>query len=420
MIPRILVLSLLGATATSAATYVCDPANGAIGNPGTEDQPWPAIEAVIAKGLLPTGAKTPDSIVQPGDTVLLRTGYHGRITIPGGNNAKVITIAAAPGATPDLSHVVIRDGARWSLRGLRISPSLAPSPLPKPPRHLVQLGEKGGPECAELVIEDCFIFNTLDSSAWTAADWVAKPVSGIWLGRHGRGHIARNNHILNTRMGMDICAPECLVEGNIIDRFSGDAIRVTRDGIVVRHNIITNNFVSDKDGDKNHDDGIQCFLFNKGRGLVRNVTIVGNIILERSEPGLPLTNSLQGIGFFDGPLENFVVQDNVVRVNAYHGVAVYDGQGCSITGNVCLALDPDSKSKPWVMLGQKRQLAKGNTVTGNHAHSFNFKADAAVTAADNEQIDPAIFQKRQSETLALINRKFGPTHPVSKQPRLTP
>ncbi len=151
-------------------------------------------------------------------------------------------------------------------------------------------------------------------------------------------------------MGIDTCAPDCLVEGNVVDRFSGDAIRATRDGIVVRHNVLTN---------------------------------------------------------------NFVVKDNVVRVNAYHGVAVYDGQGCSVTGNVCLAQDAASKSKPWVMLGQKRNLAKGNTVRDNRAHSFNFKADAAVTASNNTKIDPDTFRKRQTAALTLINQQFGKLHPVA-------
>ncbi len=43
-------------------------------------------------------------------------------------------------------------------------------------------------------------------------DWVEKPASGIWLGRHGRRHVARNNYILNTRFGIDLSAPEPKVE----------------------------------------------------------------------------------------------------------------------------------------------------------------------------------------------------------------
>jgi hypothetical protein len=37
---------------------------------------------------------------------------------------------------------------------------------------------------------------------------------------------------------------------------------------------------------------------------------------------------MQGIGFFDGPLVNFTVEDNVVCSETWHGVALYDAQGC--------------------------------------------------------------------------------------------
>ena len=36
--------------------------------------------------------------------------------------------------------------------------------------------------------------------------------------------------------------------------------------------------------------------------------------------------------------------------------------------------------RPWVMLGQKQGKARGNTVRGNYAHSFNF--DAQLFAAN--------------------------------------
>ena len=70
MVFRHLALSALSLTALSAATYHCDPAKGAIDNPGTESKPWPAIEEVIAKGLLPNGSQP---AIKAGDTILLHT-----------------------------------------------------------------------------------------------------------------------------------------------------------------------------------------------------------------------------------------------------------------------------------------------------------------------------------------------------------
>ena len=280
------------------------------------------------------------------------------------------------------------------------------------------LGEHGGDQSAELIVEDCFIYSVLDTSAWTAQDWVEKPASGIWLGRHGKGHIARNNYVLNTRFGINLCAPDCVAEGNVIANFSADGIRATRDGQVVQYNVIKNIFVGAKDGDANHDDGIQVFLFNAGRGTVRDLTLRGNLILARETEGLPFPATLQGIGCFDGPLVNFTVEQNVVGVAHHHGVSLYDAQGCTIQDNVCFGRDP--KLRPWVMLGQKSKQARGNTVRNNFAHSFGFKADAEVKAENNLPVSEATFHQRRTALAAEINRRFGESHPTAKRPRLEP
>src|SRR5690606_33111214 len=102
-----------------------------------------------------------------------------------------------------------------------------------------------------------------------------------------------------------------LCEGNLVSDFSADGIRITRDGITVQHNVIKNGCCSAADGDDNHDDAIQCFLFNKGTGTVRNAVVRGNVIVNRDGSDQKFPASIQGIGFFDGPLVNFVVEDNV-------------------------------------------------------------------------------------------------------------
>jgi hypothetical protein len=265
-------------------------------------------------------------------------------------------------------------------------------------------------------VEDCFVYTVLDARSWTAKDWVEKAASGIWLGRHGQGHVARNNYVLNTRCVINLCAPGCVAEGNVVANFSADGIRATRDGQVVQYNVIKNIFVGAEDGDANHDDGIQVFLFNVGRGTVRDLTLRGNIILARETEGLPFPNPLQGIGCFDGPLLNFVVEQNVVGVEHYHGVTLADAQGCTIQDNVCFGRH--ARLQPWVRLGQKIQQARGNTVRNNFAHSFNFEADAEVKAENNRPVTEALFEQRLAELAAVINGKFGELHPTAKRPRL--
>jgi len=417
-------LCLLFVAGAQAATFYCDPVTGTTKGDGSAAQPWRTIEEVVQSRLIQFcdrkgSPSNPDAPVKPGDTILLRSGWHGILSIAGGHNDQPVTIAAAPGQTPQVGWVEIGGGKNWIVRGLTVSPSLAPAPLTRVPHVLVRLGERGGEDGANLVVEDCFVYSVLDTKGWTARDWTEKPANGIWLGRHGRHHVARNNYVLNTRFGIQLCAPDCLAEGNVVANFSADGMRATRDGQVLQYNVIKNNFVGARDGDDNHDDGIQVFLFNVGTGAVRDVTLRGNIIVARVTDGLPFPNPLQGIGCFDGPLVNFLVESNVVAVNHYHGISLYDAQGCAILGNTCFSLWP-GRARPWIMLGRKQDQAGGNTVRNNLAQSFNFNADAQVKAENNEEVTQAAFDQNLGALLTLIDGKFGALHPTANRLRLKP
>lgn len=442
------MLFLMAAALARAATFYCDPATGSPQGDGSAERPWRTIEEVIAGGLIDLRDKDGQPAVRPrtraatgiqpgpvksGDTILLRSGRHGVIRIPRGYNDQFITIAAEKGQTPQVGWVEIGEGRKWLIKGLTVSPSPRPAAAssipstssmasipttpPRLPHSLVMLGERGGEDSSELVVEDCFIYSVLDTMAWSGRDWVEKPQNGIWLGRHGKGHVARNNYVLNTRFGIALCAPDCIAEGNVVANFSGDGMRATRDGQIVQYNVIKNIFVGARDGDRNHDDGIQVFLFNVGTGTVRNIVLRGNIILERENDSLPLRNSLQGIGCFDGPLVNFTVEKNVVCVNHYHGISLYDAQGCTIQDNTVFNRSA-SRMRPWVMLGSKKKQAAGNTVRNNFAFSFSFRADAGVKAENNREVTEADYKAKLVELSGFINNKFGAVHPTAKRPRL--
>lgn len=385
-----------------AATYYADPEKGSPDNDGSAAAPWRTLEEAVKGGKL---AK-----LKGGDTLLLASGKHGDVRIDG-NNDEFITIAAGKDQTPQLSRFEIGEGRKWLVKGLTVSPAFG-----KPYKGtILSIGERG--ESSELVVEDCFVYTAEDSSKWSIEDWM-KANSGVWLGRHGTKLTLRNTYVLNTRFGINLCSPDSLCEGCIVTNFSGDGMRVTRDGITVQYCVVKNAYVSQKDGDDNHDDAIQCFLFNKGTGTVRNVTIRGNILINREDDKQPFQNTLQAIGFFDGPLIDFLVEKNVVLTVHWHGVSLYDAQNCKILDNACYTRWKDEKPRPWVMLGSKQGEAKGNTVKGNMACSFNFKADPAVTAENNEPVTEEAFNQKMSEAEAVINEKFGRFHPVAKYARL--
>ncbi len=422
-VPAILGFALFGPVAC-AATFYCDPVLGSPQGDGSSLRPWRTLQEVVAAKKIQIlelngTSSNPTAPVKPGDTVLLRSGYHGILYITKGYNPETITIAADEGATPQLGWVEIREGQRWLLKGLTISPEFATDSKKSPPSELVKLAEHGGAESCEMVIEDCFICTTFDSSNWTADDWVNNAKSGIRLGRHGRGHVARNNFLLNVRFGINLCAVDCLCEGNVICNFSGDGIRALRDGLTVQYNIIKNNYCGTDDGDPNHDDGIQVFLFNVGTGTVRDMVIRGNLIVASESDDLPFSNPLMGISCFDGPLVDFLVEDNVVNADNYHGISLYDAQGCLIRNNTCYS-SWNTKPKPWIMLGQKLNLASGNTVTDNFAHSYNFRADTQVTSVNNQIVTETVFDQKYTDLASQIIQRFGNWHPTANQYRFNP
>ncbi|MBZ0136789.1 MAG: right-handed parallel beta-helix repeat-containing protein [Planctomycetes bacterium] len=394
----LLIAAMICAGVCCAADFYVDPVKGDPKGNGSKAAPWRILQEVIESGQLRE--------VKPGDTIYLRTGFHGRVIISG-NNDEVVTIAAEAGHKPRLSYFEIPSGKKWHIKGLTISASFGE------PYDGAMLKFADSGDSAEITVEDCFVHSALDTSSWSAQDWM-KCNSGITMGRHGSGHMLRNNYVLNTRFGINLCAENSVCEGNVVSHFSGDGIRVTRDGQVVQHNVIRNIYVGDKDGDDNHDDAIQCFLFNKGTGLVRDVTIRENLVIMREDESQRWPANMQAIGFFDGPLQNFHVEGNVINTSHWHGVSLYDAQDCKILNNVAYTQWTSEKLRPWVELGSKgKGEIKGNEVKGNYAYSFKLSNDKAVVAEDNKPPTEEIYNDRKQKLLELINEKYGAKHPAA-------
>jgi hypothetical protein len=384
-------------------SYYALPGKGKASNPGTRSRPWGTLQEAAEKGNL--------SRLKGGDRVLLGSGYHGHVKFGGDNRGTVVIEPVEKGEKPELGRLTVTGGSGWTVKGLAVSPSCGGKPYEG---YIVTLAEGGASK--DIVIEDCFVYTTEDASKWGPKQWM-NTNSGIFMGRHGKHLALRNNYVLNTRFGIALCAYDSLCEGNVVSDFSADGIRVTRDGITVQYNVIKNIYVRSEQGDKNHDDAIQCFLFNRGTGTVRNVTVRYNLILNQESETQPLSTTLQAIGFFDGPLVNFHVEGNVVAVKHWHGVSLYDAQSCVIKDNV--VFNPwGGRFTPWVMLGSKQNKAHDNTVTGNYAHAFKFEADGKVRQSDNKKVTKKIFLAAQKRLLGEIVGKFGLTHPVAGYGRL--
>jgi hypothetical protein len=210
--------------AAFAAEFYIDPQLGDASNDGSPEKPWKSLQDVVDRGwiesqqwsqlpygpssrLVPRNAGAP---VRAGDTIYLRTGYHGALDIQGHYNRGHITIAAQEGHTPKFRRIRIRSASCWTLRGLHISPEFAGE---HETGTLIDLDSHGfrGP-VSEIIVEDCTAFSVRDAATWTAKDWNNRACNAIDV--DGRRMTVRNCKFRNVNFGISVSATHSLISGN--------------------------------------------------------------------------------------------------------------------------------------------------------------------------------------------------------------
>ncbi|MDH4240959.1 MAG: hypothetical protein OEW48_15480, partial [Phycisphaerae bacterium] len=192
-----LIFSLVFPNLLWGASYYVDPVNGDMGNPGTVQLPWRTLEQVLSR----------KKVFDAGDTIFLRSGYHGAIVL-NGENDDYVTIEGLKGESPMVSRIQISKARFWRIKGISISPENAKTYT----RHtLVDVSDKA----SDISIDNCMLFSVRDSSDWSADDWVSKSCFGFLV--NGTRIRLTNNHLLNVGHGMAISGEHNIVENNIIE-----------------------------------------------------------------------------------------------------------------------------------------------------------------------------------------------------------
>ena len=371
---------LMAVTELQAADFYVDPINGSTNGDGSFNDPWRTLEEVLTSGMVETrnwqdfppqndtlletvNAGAP---IQSGDTLWLRSGYHGSFSIRGAYNAAPITVAAAPGHRPLVSHVDIKSAQHWHLKGLEISPSFASSSVDE--GNIVAVADHNffGP-AYDVVVEDSHIYTIDDATGWGASEWINQTKSGVRVSADRVSIIG--NKIRNVRFGMTVTGNQALLSRNIIDGFSADGIRGLGNGNVFEYNRVQNCYVSSGQGDGNHDDGFQSWSVGAngvGTGEVRDVVLRGNTFINFTDPSNPLNAPMQGIGCFDGNFVNWVVENNVVITNHWHGISFYGMIDSRIVNNSLLDLNDENPGPPWIRVTASSQSESQNVVVKNN------------------------------------------------------
>ncbi|HEX3595967.1 MAG TPA: hypothetical protein VHU80_12735, partial [Polyangiaceae bacterium] len=310
------VLARAGTTAAVLATWAgpslakdfyVDPAKGSANNDGSMGSPWQTLESVVSAGHI-------GKEVQSADTIWLKAGYHGSLAAKSGTYAPPITVSAVDGEKAELARASFSQTHGWVLSGVSISPSYAPTPKTA---TMVTVDKAS----SDVVVKGCELFSVADASSWTADQWINTASTAFEVS--GDHVTLSHNSAKNVRFGISVDGPNAEVEYNTVTNFSADGMRGLGDYDVFEYNVVKNAYVDDAAGDDNHDDGFQSWSVGTdgtpGDGVVTGITLRGNFILNREDPNQKLTNSLQGVGCFDGFYDKWVVENNVVATDHWHG-----------------------------------------------------------------------------------------------------
>jgi len=354
-----------GIPGTAGRTFYVDPATGSASGDGSATRPWRTLQEVASAGLIGT-------TVKPGDTVLLRTGYHGEPTLSG-NNASPITIAAESGHTPRLRRVLFRGATNLVLRGVSISPSHATTYARV---NIVDIDSAS----ADLVIENSTLFSINDASAWTATDWVDRASSGFQV--NGARITVRNNTIRNVRFGISVSGESGRIQRNQVVNFSADGLRGLGNNGLFEYNTVKNCYAPGS-VDSNHDDGFQSWSVGPGgvgTGEVRGVVLRGNTFINFENPNQPLRADMQAIGCFDGFFVNWVVENNVVVTNHWHGITFLGMKDSRIVNNTVIDNVSGQPGPPWIMVNPHKngQVSQNVTIRNNLSTAYDLKGTNIV------------------------------------------
>jgi hypothetical protein len=349
MLSRFAVCYLV-ATLANAADFYVDPERGDPANDGSVERPWRSLQEVFNTGLVESRSweslpfkqdsklvsKNPGAPIKAGDTIWLCSGDYGDLVIQSYYNSDFITIAAAQGHTPRFHSVLLRSSSHWALKGLHVSLEFGDG---KKPRTLIDLESHGwrGP-VHDVVVEECQLRSAADASRWSVEQWNTLSSSGIEA--DGTRITIRRNQLKNVNSGITVNASHSLIEHNTVENFAGDGLRGLGNHCVFQYNVVKNCY----DVNANHDDGFQSWTRGPqgvGTGEVVGIVLRGNTIINYEDPQQPHRGTLQGIGCFDGMFVDWIIENNVIIVDHYHGITLGGARGCRIVNNT--VIDPNDR-----------------------------------------------------------------------------
>jgi len=347
--------------------FYVDPANGSMSNSGDENNPWSTLQDVFEA----------EKTFRPDDIIYLRSGNHGKPVVTG-QPLGFVTIQPEEGESPTLVNLTVTNASRWIISGLTISPETIDT---VDSSQIVTIN----PNCELITIQDCHIYHVSSVDNLTV-DNISQHL-GTGLNCSAPNSKILNNHIQNTNYSLVInaTAVNVLVKNNLIEGIKGDGIRC-----LANYGIYENNVIRDFYGvDEHHDDAFQSWSGGHsglpvGTSVVKGIEIRGNTIINQTTTSSPFpdTYGVQGMGFFDGFYEDFVIENNLVIIEVYHGITLLGARNCRVVNNT-VVLNPNAATfiNPWILIAPHKDtsVSTDNLVRNNLVSTMNTaERDSAV------------------------------------------
>ncbi len=303
--------------------------------------------------------------------VVLHEGYYGDLALAGRFDSET-SVVAAEGESARARTLVIRDSENLKVSGLSISLSHAHS-------YSTDTMVSVGGNSKDVAVSDCDIFSVPDSEigSWSASDWADLPGTAISV--RSPDIVIWGNRIRNVGYGISINydAPRATVSHNHIQNFSRDGLRGIADEGVFEYNTVLDAY----DVDDHHDDFFQSWSYEDGvvgTTVVRGVVLRGNFFVNFTDPDRPFAGSAQGIGCFDGFFEDWIVENNVVIVNHWHGITFLGARNMRIMNNTVLDNSPgEGPGPPWINVSAHKDgsASSGILLRNNLTQDITLEAD---------------------------------------------
>ncbi len=435
--------------AVTGNTWYVDPVNGSIDGDGSSLNPWLTMQQILEDDLIQFYSheesynsnsdwvlNNPDAPVKGGDTIILRSGYHGHLDINAFMFEDWLVIKAADGAEPVFSQIKLTGAfCKIYFKNLTVlkesftqnggTSYWEADEITHNTSSGVYLGSndfwgKG----SDVKLYGLKVMTAEDITSWTAEDWVEKAAGGISL--RSVSNIEINScSIQNISMGITIeyFSENIYALNNTVKNFSGDGARIISNNVYFGYNTITDCFKVDD----NHDDGIQSYSRGDdntvGEGVIENVVIRGNIIIASTDSSNPLGGNPQGIGCFDGFFRNWVVENNLVVSSTYHGISLYGLIDGKIFNNTVVDQNPDDDPAPWIMVtdhkdgrSSRNYEVKNNLVSASVSCSGDFVTEAGnfIIGNDNYSDIDDIFTNPAEYDFSLLDSTYNQTNIIDK------